>query len=226
MRDRDQHDTLKKMLNTDYDASSRASSSSTVTGTRVRERATVMRARGADPSLAAPAGPLVHDGQRHRDRALVGDLPAGAAGRRGAHAQARNRRRALGAQGAADAGVRRGHAVVNPAAGVAAAACGLCFCARPMLCFCCAGTFFFHHRLAAIMARLPASPPREEPGLGLERGLGAPSAPPLRPAWPRGSAGARPSPRWPSSASPPPSVLPAPSTPSCARTPATTQPTQ
>ena len=94
-------------------------------------------------TLAALAGPLVHDGQRHRDRAFVGDLPAGAAGRRGAHAQARNRRRALGAQGAADACVRRGHAVVNPAAGVAAAACGLCFCARPMLCFCCAGTFFF-----------------------------------------------------------------------------------
>ena len=47
MRDRDQHDTLKKMLNTDYDASSRASSSSTVTGTRVRERATVDACAGS-----------------------------------------------------------------------------------------------------------------------------------------------------------------------------------
>ena len=55
MRDRDQHDTLKKMLNTDYDASSRASSSSTVTGTRVRERATVdARVRG---ELTRPSPP-------------------------------------------------------------------------------------------------------------------------------------------------------------------------
>ena len=45
-RDQQQHDTLKTMLNTaelEYDVSSRASSSSTVTGTRVRvKRATVV----------------------------------------------------------------------------------------------------------------------------------------------------------------------------------------